>query len=237
MQLAEPIFAMIDNYFGVPPIFRNPPLLCGLSTPSERSAHATNVKHKMEMAKIDIREIWSELRMMSQEERITYAIGEWRKLIVPYMRAYSGNYHHDGWMDQILEPLIRFGKAAIPLLRAQQTQESELDAKSLWECVIAAIEGSANEEIVRALLPRHPDMACEIIAASGSKKWEAELEQLVVSIHLRKALEALAACHHEECRLILERLTEAEGNETTADYLLKEFELRSKRSALPRLTF
>jgi hypothetical protein len=229
VQLGEPIFAMIDSYFGVPASFRRGPLLCGLSSDSERAAHAASQSHKMEMAKMDVREIWSELRTMSTDERINYAINEWRKLIIPNMQASSVYYHQYGWLDERWEPLIRFGSSAIPALRAQQEQTPQFHTKALWECIIAAIEGSADGELIRELLEKDPETACEIIAVTGSKQWAKELEQLGVRNHLGKASEALAACFYEECIPILERIKEAEPNQTTAGYLLQEFDRRAEK--------
>jgi len=80
-----------------------------------------------------------------------------------------------------MESLVRFGEPAIPLLRAQQQAEVELEAKGVWEVIIATISGKEDPSLVKSLFEGkdpHLVLACEVVAAAGSKAWLKELEEL-----------------------------------------------------------
>src|SRR4051794_741048 len=104
------------------------------------------------------------------------------------------------WLFQEMEPLVRFGTPAVEALRAQQTAETELEAKGVWEAVIATITGQENAQLMRALFEGtdvHRDLACEIAVGATSRDWLPQLDELQFrdGYDHAKASKAIAVCH------------------------------------------
>jgi len=104
-----------------------------------------------------------------------------RKIQKERIADISTTFDHYGYLFEVMESLVRFGEPAIPLLRAQQQAEVELEAKGVWEVIIATISGKEDPSLVKSLFEGkdpHLVLACEVVAAAGSKAWLKELEEL-----------------------------------------------------------
>ena len=228
--LAEVLFPVIEGHIGNPPLFRAGGI-CGNSSPAEVKQL---MKEEAELLSNAIKELsakWRETRALSEGDRIKKSIKTWREKIFPVMRQYSGSYFHIGWLGDDMWPLIRMGEAALPHLREQRSKEDDLGGRAVWDFVIASITGETDDETVRALMqgsdPQR-EMACEIIAASGQRRWAVDLERLKMfnGFHLGKASSALAALLVYDAIPILERLSAANPSESESKYALQELKAR-----------
>lgn len=112
-----------------------------------------------------------------------------------------------------MESLVRYGEPAVPMLRAQQREETELGAKGVWEVVIAAITGKEDPALMKSLFEGkdpHLNLACEVVVAAGSKAWLKELEEVQVKEAFDGALagRAIAISHGVEGLASLEKAPE-----------------------------
>lgn len=178
--LAEGFVAVFDHYCGVPPMFRAN-AICGNSSKAEFDAFATEESRRLAEAKAAAHAVWAQLRTMSIDARIERAIAAWRSEIAPMLPHSPALYFDQSFASDKLAPLIRFGTPSIRLLREQQKREDDLGAKAIWECVIAAITGKEDKDLVRQLFAGssdHQRLACELVEASGSQDWLNELSAL-----------------------------------------------------------
>ncbi len=228
--ITEKLFMLCQDHMGSPPIFRAD-LICGNSSEAEVKKFMVEQSAALAKATAELRRSWQSLKLKSTEQRMEASISSWRSLIVPKMRQYSGSYFHNGWLSTEFAPLIRYGGAALPLLKTQRAKESDLGERAIWDYFIAAITGATDETTVRTLLngsDAQREMACEIIAASGEQKWASDLENLkmVNDYHLGKASQALAACLGARSIPYLERIHARYPKESDTEYALKELKAR-----------
>lgn len=175
-RLAEPLAGLVSGYLGIPPVFRQLGI-CGNSTAEEVAKFHALQDRELSRTCSSLRASWKKVRSMPTEERVRFAIDAWWDRFEPQ----SGRFHHEGWLFEIAEPLVRFGAPAVGPLRAAQQEETRLEAKGTREVIIAAITGKPDPVLMKALFQgRDPDLevACEIIAASGSTDWLPELDEL-----------------------------------------------------------
>ncbi|MEQ1853478.1 MAG: hypothetical protein ABMA01_18015, partial [Chthoniobacteraceae bacterium] len=126
------------------------------------------------------------------------------------------------------EPLVRFGAPAIDALRAEQAGETKLDAKAVWEAVIATITGREDAQLVRSLFEgtdNQRELACEIIVGATSRAWLPQLEKLRLPYPRDRNINAIATCHRDAGLPALKR--------ANAEHAIKELEIR-RDSGPPR---
>lgn len=231
--LAEPLFILVEEYLGCPEVFRANGI-CGNSSEAEVKQFMQEEAAAMAKSLAQLKAKWGKYKSMTDAQRIGASIEAWRSKIIPIMRQYSGSYIHEGWLIDDLTPMIRFGKAALPQLRAQRNIEGGLGERAVWEYLIAAISGETDEKTVRELMkgsdPQR-EMACEIIAVSGQKVWASDLEslKLVNGYHLGKASQTIAACMAQTAIPILERIHALYPKESNTEYALAELKARAEQ--------
>lgn len=235
--IAEPLIAFGDSYLGIPPIFRHG-AICGNSSRAEVERFRQSQEQALTEARNILGTQWGQVRPMRLDQRIAFAIKSWRDYFIPKQRSYSGSYFHEGWLFQEMEPLVRFGAPAVEALRAQQTLETELEAKGVWEAVIATITGRESASLVRELFngrDPHRELACEIVAGATSRDWLPQLDELQSrsGFDTGKASQTIAACHRNEGIPALKRAFERNSHNFHAGYAVKELEVRAS-SGPPR---
>ncbi|HEY1121341.1 MAG TPA: hypothetical protein VGE67_07055 [Haloferula sp.] len=181
----NPLVSLATGYVGIPPVtFRGG--MCGNSTREEVAQFLQMEKKRITDARAKLLEKWQKVQPMSPKDRIRFSINAWRDYFGPLQNRYSDSFNPSGYLFSLMEPLVRFGEPAVPMLRAQQRVETELEAKGVWEVVITAITGKEDPALVKSLFDvRDPQgvnsrtkLACQIVVASGSKAWLKELEEL-----------------------------------------------------------
>ncbi len=213
--LAEPLFALADSYLGVFPIFRQSGI-CGNSSSFAIAEFGRAQERALEEASSKLRKLWTEVRPMKTEERITFAIRSWRKY-VGYIQSDAGSFH---FFD--MEPLVRFGAPAIEALRTEQAGETKLDAKAVWEAVIATITGREDAQLVHRLFEgtdNQRELACEIVIGATSRAWLPQLEKLRLPYPRSRNIDAIATCHRDAGLPALKR--------ANAEHAIKELEMRA----------
>ena len=219
--LAEPLFALAGSYLGVFPIFRQR-WICGNSSSFEIAKFGRAQEQALVEASSKLRKLWTEVRPMKTEERIAFAIRGWREY-VGYIQKDAEGFH---FFD--MEPLVRFGAPAIEALRAEQARETKLDAKAVWETVIATITGREDAQLVRRLFEgtdNQRELACEIVVGATSRAWLPQLEELRLPYPRIRNIYAIATCHRDAGLPALKRVH--------AEHAIKELELR-RDSGPPR---
>jgi hypothetical protein len=175
-HLVEPLAGLVSGYLGIPPVFRQMGM-CGNSTAEEVARFHALQERELSRTRSALRASWKKVRVMSAEERARFAVNAWLNRFEPE----SGLIHHEGWLFEKMEPLVRLGAPAVAPLRAAQQEETRLEVKSISEVVIAAITGKPDPALMKALFQGrdpHLKLACEIVAASGSTDWLPELDEL-----------------------------------------------------------
>lgn len=114
-------------------------------------------------------------------ERVDAAIAAWAELSTetPIYLVTRGN-------GSPILVLARLGDAAIPGLRKQQGRATTLRGRAFWEVVAATITGKVDDKLVRELIDVKNlsdqylhQVACEIIALSGSQDYQKEFESML----------------------------------------------------------
>ncbi|QIF01350.1 hypothetical protein [Roseimicrobium sp. ORNL1] len=235
----KPLFQFATTYLGTPPA-EIPMRRCGLGPPGEREAFLEEQAKTLVVLRQQLQDQWKAVRSMGQTDRIKYSMKSWRDRFVPFQESHSGNYYLSGstWMFREMESLIRFGAPAVPLLRAQQSQETTLEARGVWEVLISTITGVEDEALMRELLAGskpHLYLAPEIVVASGSKKWLADLDLLQQRLDMEEEKFSLAilSAHREEGIPALERGLARNKDNYHAEFALKELAARAERGISP----
>ena len=173
--------------------------------------------------------------------KVGTAAFELRLVLSPWARSREANSRFIEFTSiyGLRRPVERPNNIPEPQLKNQRDKETDLGERAVWEYFIAAITGKTDEATVRQLLngsDPERDMACEIIAASGERRWAPELEQLklVNGYHKGKASMALAACLGEDAIPILERIHEIYPEESDTNYSLMELKARVEKGAPQR---
>lgn len=231
--LAEPLAGLVSGYLGIPPMFRQM-ALCGNSTAEEVAKFQVLQDQEIARTHGTLQASWKKVRVMPAEERIRFAIAAWRNHFVPLQQGSSGHFRQDGWLFDVMEPLVRFGAPAVEPLRAAQQAESELEAKGVWEVVLAAITGKPDPSLMKSLFAGrdpHLELACEIVGASGSAAWLADLDELQQKpdSSAAKAGAAIAISHGFDGIPVLKHATSRNR------YLILELEGRKMGKLLPGL--
>lgn len=207
------LMKVLDRIYNLPPSF-NPQPICPTGTPKsviEEYQAAENAR--CNAAKEVLLQYHKQHRTDSDDEGIRAALSAWSQQIVV----------HDTWHDysglsdttRRLEPIIRMGQRALPMIREKQNVAKDLAEKACYAFVVAFISGTLDEVLVRRLLagsPKQHFLALQIIAAAESKEWKDELEQLQYACsypHCEKvvqaASEALVACHGADALPLLKK--------------------------------
>ena len=128
-----------------------------------------------------------------------------------------------------LEPLIRFGRPLLPMLRERQAAEADLSRKGNYEIIAAAITGRISSELMQDLLVSdHPDrgLACKIVIAAGSRDWTLQIAGLQSreGFDHEEASRALATVLRKDALPYLREAYEFDPNNDTARYAIQELE-------------
>ena len=228
-QIANSLMVVIDSYGGIPPSLL-PYLslvICGTMSREESARYQIEQEAFLREALLRTLGSWHRIRTMNPDERIKYAITWWRALAFPRMQKYPSFHGLNIPLGQPLEQLIRIGPSALPQLRAQKDLETSINAKALWEYVLAAISGEEDPVLVRALFAgtnAQREVACEIVAASGSKQWFEELSDLQIRVGFEggTASRALISCHGRDAIPALEEALKFNPNNYTAKFGLEK---------------
>ena len=240
-RVAIALSIVIDSYGNIPPALL--PYLtlgrCGTMSPQEfeqlrKGQDAKEQEAFLKRALSPTLSSWNRVRRMNRDERIKHAIEAWRTLAMRHMQPYPGGPVLDTPMIQLLEPLIHIGPSALPHLRVQQDIESDINAKALWEYVLAGISGEEDPVLVRALFDgtrAQCENASAIVAVSGSKKWFKELSDLQIRLGFGAvtATRALISCHGQEAIPALEQALKLNPHYSTAKIGLEKLVARRDR--------
>ncbi|WP_035607906.1 hypothetical protein [Haloferula sp. BvORR071] len=241
-----PLARLLSISLALPPFF-TPGGICGNNSPEFMAEFTRQEQERLQKSRLELIGIWKELQPMGPQERIDHSIQAWRAHFLPVQQNYSGSYPLDErlWIHEDMEPLVRLGPAAVEQLRVQQTKETDLLTKCVWEAVISAITGHEDHQLVRGLFDTPGTgvsttlrMACQIVVAAGSKDWLAELDALqtrpYMDFHL--ASRAIASCHREAGLPALKRGFEAIGSNYDAEYSIQELETRAAKGPPRRMS-
>jgi hypothetical protein len=242
-EVAEAYFKLAESYLGIGPLFRTNGL-CGLSTEEEQKRFHERQGADIAEGRAKLIQTWSTTRPLDSPGRIRAAIAHWRADVLSKQRTSSGILDHDNWSYTVLEPLVRLGDPAVPILRAQLADEETIEAKAVWQILISTITGEEATDLVRQLAdPQASDAchryACEIILVSGSKAWLPELEALQTTpgFDTRLPSRVIATCHGPEGMPALERGLAWNPHNSSAKYAIEEFRERAAQGQPKGLSF
>lgn len=229
----DPLCDLAILYVGMPPLSSKREL-CGLSTPKEAAQFEKMEKQRIAGSCATLQKAWGKVKPMTPDGRIQFSITAWRNHFVPIQKKSSGSFILDGYLFDVMESLVRFGEPAAALLRAQQQMETELEAKGVWEAIIATITGKEDPVLMKSLFEGrdpHLRLACQIVASAGSKAWLKELEELQRKTYFDQALvgKVIAISHGIDGLPSLEQAPSVNG------FLIRELEARRDGKLQPGL--
>jgi hypothetical protein len=171
----------LEAIYGLPAYFHMHGL-CGVGlTPEIIRQHKEGEAKAFEAKKKELLEWLDKHGKQPAAERVDAAIAVWveRSSENPTYLVSRG----DGLP---ILTLARLGDAAVPGLRKQQGRETTLKGRAFFEVVAATITGKVDNKLVRELIDvknlndqNLHQVACEIIALSGSQDYQKELEAML----------------------------------------------------------
>ncbi len=201
---------VLDTYYGLPRSYTWGGI-CGNSTPEEFRAFDRAETARCKKAKATLLAWHEQHASKPLRERIDAALDVWDNMISG--QEHYAYYTESGeWATQThYASMIRLGEPAVDALRkrAANAAKDKYWHRGAYEIVIAAITGRVDNPFVKKMFEGETFeqmLACEIIAAAGSREFKDRLAAMVQSNGpYKKASYTLAVVYRCEAIPILEK--------------------------------
>lgn len=200
--------AILDAHYGLPKSYQLGGI-CGNSSPEEMERYEQQEVTRYAESRDTLIAYAARQSALSARERIESALDVWDEQL--RSREDYAYYSDSGqWTTQTLYgSLIRMGEPAVEALRerANRAEDESFWVRGAYEIALATITGSVDNEFVNQMLAGETFeqmLACEMIAAAGSRDFKEPLTEMVQSNGpYRKASYTLAVIYRREAIPIL----------------------------------